>query len=102
MKKLLVTILTVILAVPLFAQTTDDHAKTKKGAAIGGSIGAVVGAVLGNNRGHHSAKRGAVVGGVTGAAAGAIIGATMDKQEREVPQIPDLSVNRTADDELHV
>ena len=102
MKKLLATLLTVILAVPMFAQTTDDHAKTKKGAAIGGTLGAVVGAVIGNNRGHHSSKRGAVVGGVAGAAAGAIVGAMMDKQERELRQIPGVSVNRTADDELNV
>src|SRR5436305_10846516 len=102
MKKLLVTILTVILAVPLFAQTTDDHAKTKKGAAIGGTLGAVFGAVIGNNKGHHSSKRGAVVGGVAGAAAGAIVGAMMDKQERELRQIQGVSVTRTAPDELNV
>lgn len=102
MKKLFATILTVLLAVPMFAQTTDDHAKTKKGAVIGGTLGAVFGAVIGNNRGHHSSKRGAVVGGVAGAAAGAIVGAMMDKQERELRQIPGVSVNRTADDELNV
>src|SRR5436305_6702729 len=102
MKKLLVTILTVILAVPLFAQTTDDHAKTKKVAAIGGTLGAVFGAIIDNNRGHHSAKRGAVVGGVAGAAAGAIVGAMMDKQERELRQINGVNVTRTADNELNV
>ena len=69
MKRFIATMLTVLLAVPLFAQstfaqttTTDDHAKTKKGAAIGAAAGAIVGAVIGNNRGHHSSKRGAVVG----------------------------------------
>jgi outer membrane protein OmpA-like peptidoglycan-associated protein len=102
MKKLFATILTVLMAVPLFAQTTDDHAKTKKGVAIGGALGAVVGAVIGNNRGHHSSKRGAVVGGVAGAAAGAIVGAMMDKQERELRQIQGVNVTRTADDELNV
>lgn len=102
MKKLLATVLTVLMAVPLFAQTTDDHAKTKKGAAVGGVLGAVVGAVIGNNRGHHSSKRGAVVGGVAGAAAGAIVGAMMDKQERELRQINGVNVTRTADDELNV
>jgi outer membrane protein OmpA-like peptidoglycan-associated protein len=102
MKKLLATMLTVLLAVPLFAQTTDDHAKTKKGAVVGGALGAVVGAVIGNNRGHHSSKRGAVVGGVAGAAAGAIVGAMMDKQERELRQIEGVNVTRTADDELKV
>ena len=101
MKKLLATVLTVLLAVPVFAQT-DDHAKTKKGAVIGGTLGAVVGAVIGNNRGHHSSKRGAVVGTVAGAAAGAIVGAMMDKQERELRQIEGVNVTRTADDELKV
>jgi len=102
MKKLLAIMFTVILAVPLFAQTTDDHAKAKKGAVVGGTLGTIVGAVIGNNRGHHSAKRGAVVGAVAGTAAGAIVGAMMDKQERELRQIPGVSVNRTADDELNV
>ena len=51
----------VLIAVPMFAQTTDDHAKAKTGAVIGGVASAIAGAVIGNNRGHHSAKRGAVV-----------------------------------------
>jgi len=101
MKKLFATILTILMAVPLFAQV-DDHAKTKKGAAIGGTLGAVVGAVIGNNRGHHSSKRGAVVGAVAGGAAGAIVGAMMDKQERELRQIEGVNVTRTADNELNV
>jgi len=102
MKKLIAMILTAILATPMFAQTVDDHAKTKKGAVIGGVAGAIAGAVIGNNRGHHSSKRGAVVGGVAGAAAGAIVGAMMDKQERELRQINGVSVTRTADNELNV
>jgi outer membrane protein OmpA-like peptidoglycan-associated protein len=109
MKRLIATMLTLILAVPLFAQTTfaqttttDDHAKTKSGAAIGAAAGAIVGAVIGNNRGHHSAKRGAVVGTIAGGAAGAIVGAMMDKQERELRQIEGVNVTRTADDELKV
>jgi len=103
MKRLIATMLTVLLAVPLFAQTTtDDHAKAKKGAAIGAAAGAIVGAVIGNNRGHHSSKRGAVVGTIAGGAAGAIVGAMMDKQERELRQIEGVNVTRTADDELKV
>jgi len=104
MKKLLasvMTVLTVLFSVPVFAQTSDN-AKAKKGAVIGGTLGAVVGAVIGNNRGHHSSKRGAVVGTVAGAAAGAIVGHMMDKQERELRQIEGLNVTRTADDELNV
>src|SRR2546430_12666102 len=87
MKRYIATLLTVMMVGTTagFAQTVDDHAKTKKGAVIGGVAGAIVGAAIGNNRGHHSAKRGAVVGAVAGTAARAIVGAMMDKQEREVP-----------------
>jgi len=86
----------------MFAQTVDEHAKTKKGAVIGGIAGAIAGAVIDNNRGHRSAKRGAVVGGVAGAAAGAIVGAMMDRQERELRQIQGVNVTRTAPGELNV
>ena len=104
MKTYLATFLTLLLvAATGFAQTTtDDHAKAKKGAVIGGVAGAIVGAAIDNNRGHHSAKRGAVIGGVAGTAAGAIVGAMMDKQERELRQIEGVSVSRTAPDELKV
>jgi outer membrane protein OmpA-like peptidoglycan-associated protein len=101
MKKLIATMLTVLMATAAFAQT-DTHAKAKKGAVIGGTLGAVVGAVLGNNGGHHSSKRGAVVGAVAGGAAGAIVGAMMDRQQRELQQIPGVDVTRTANDELKV
>ena len=109
MKKLLATILTTMLvSAPMFANslfsgdpaTTRD--KTVKGTAIGATLGAAVGAVIGNNRGHHSAKRGAVVGAVAGGAAGAIVGSMIDKQERELRQIPGVDVQRTADNELNV
>src|SRR5437764_12738438 len=102
MKKLIATILTALLATAGFAQTVDDHAKTKKGAVIGGVAGAIIGAAIDNNRGRHSAKRGAVIGGVAGTAAGAIVGAMMDKQERELRQIEGVNVTRTAPDELKV
>jgi outer membrane protein OmpA-like peptidoglycan-associated protein len=103
MKQLIATILAVLLAAPVFAQTTtDDHQKAKSGAAIGAAAGAIVGAVLGNNRGHHSAKRGAVVGTLAGGAAGAIVGAMMDKQERELRQIQGVNVTRTSGNELKV
>jgi outer membrane protein OmpA-like peptidoglycan-associated protein len=102
MKQFIASILTALLvAAPAFAQT-DDHAKTKSGAAIGAAAGAIVGAVIGNNRGHHSSKRGAVVGTLAGGAAGAIVGAMMDKQERELRQIQGVNVSRTADNELNV
>jgi outer membrane protein OmpA-like peptidoglycan-associated protein len=104
MKKSLAAILIAAFTVTTaFAgDVATERDKTKKGAIIGGIAGTVVGAVIGNNRGHHSAKRGAVVGAVAGTAAGAIVGAMMDKQERELRQIPGIDVQRTADDELNV
>lgn len=99
---MLLTVLLVATTGTGFAQTTDDHAKAKKGAIIGGVAGAVAGAIIGNNRGHHSSKRGAVVGAVAGTAAGAIVGAMMDKQERELRQIEGVNVTRTSEDELKV
>lgn len=101
MKKLLATILTLLMAAPLFAQT-DTHAKTKKGAVIGGIAGALAGAIIDNNRGHHNAARGAVIGGIAGGAAGAIVGSMMDRQERELRQIQGVSVTRTSSNELNV
>jgi outer membrane protein OmpA-like peptidoglycan-associated protein len=103
MKKLLASTLTVLLfaTTTVFAQT-DDHAKAKKGAIIGGIAGAIAGGVISNNRNGHSGKRGAIVGGLAGTAAGAIVGAMMDKQERQLRQINGVDVTRTADNELKV
>jgi outer membrane protein OmpA-like peptidoglycan-associated protein len=103
MKKLLASTLTVLLfaTTTVFAQT-DDHAKAKKGAVIGGIAGAIAGDIISNNRNGHSGKRGAIVGGLAGTAAGAIVGAMMDKQERQLRQIPGVDVSRTADNELKV
>jgi len=110
MKKLIASLLTTLLvSAPAFANSfsgTSDPAasrdKTVKGAVIGGTLGAAVGAVISNNRAGHSAKRGAIVGAVAGTAAGAIVGAMIDKQERELRQIPGVDVQRTADNELNV
>jgi outer membrane protein OmpA-like peptidoglycan-associated protein len=103
MKKLLASTLTILLlSTTAFAQAVDDHAKAKKGAVIGGIAGAIAGGVISNNRNGHSGKRGAIVGGLAGTAAGAIVGAMMDKQERQLREIPGVAVTRTADNELKV
>lgn len=106
MKRLLASILVLLLAIPAaFAQTTDttdQHAKTKRGAAIGGVAGAIVGGVLGKKGSHHNTTRGAVLGGAIGAAAGGIVGAMMDKQERELRQIQGVNVQRVSPGELNV
>lgn len=102
MKQFFASILVVLLAVPVAFAQTDNRAKTKRGAVIGGVAGAIVGGVLGNNRGSGNAKRGAVIGGAVGAATGAIVGAMMDKQERELRQIEGVNVQRVGNDELKV
>ncbi len=102
MKQFIASILALMLVVPAAFAQVDDHAKTKKGAVIGGVAGAIVGGVLGNNRGSGNAKRGVVIGGVVGAATGAIVGAMMDKQERELRQINGVNVQRVGNDELAV
>ena len=102
MKKLIAILLITFMSTAAFAQTTDTHAKAKKGAVIGGVAGAIAGAIIHNNRGSGNAKRGAVVGGVVGAATGAIVGAMMDKQERALRQIEGVDVTRTGEDSLKV
>lgn len=102
MKQLIASILVLLFVVPAAFAQTDNHAKTKRGAAIGGVAGAIVGGVLGNNRGSGNAKRGAVIGGVVGGATGAIVGAMMDRQEKALRQIEGVNVQRVSNDELKV
>src|SRR5712691_4952335 len=102
MKHFIASILALLLIVPAAFAQTDNHAKTKKGAVIGGAAGAIVGGVLGNNRGKGNGTRGAVIGGAVGAATGAIVGAMMDRHEKELRQIQGVNVQRTSPDELKV
>ena len=102
MKQFIASILVLLFVVPAAFAQVDNHAKAKRGAAIGGVAGAIVGGVLGNNRGSGNAKRGAVIGGVVGGATGAIVGAMMDKQEKALRQIEGVNVQRVNQDELKV
>jgi outer membrane protein OmpA-like peptidoglycan-associated protein len=102
MKQFIASILVMLFVVPATFAQVDDHAKAKKGAAIGGVAGAIVGGVLGNNRGKGNATRGAVIGGVVGGATGVIVGAMMDKQEKSLRQIEGVNVQRVNNDELKV
>jgi outer membrane protein OmpA-like peptidoglycan-associated protein len=76
---------------------TQDTAgrKTATGAAIGAAAGAVTGAVIGHQTG--SRTKGAVIGGVAGAAVGGAIGYQLDKQAKELEQIPNMEVARQED-----
>ena len=67
----------------------------KKGAVIGGAVGAGAGAVIGN-QGNRTGT-GAIVGGAVGAAAGAIIGDYMERQKKELEQVPGADVEREDD-----
>jgi outer membrane protein OmpA-like peptidoglycan-associated protein len=102
MKQFIASILVMLFVVPATFAQVDDHAKAKKGAAIGGVAGAIVGGVLGNNRGKGNGTRGAVLGGVVGGATGAIVGAMMDKQEKSLRQIDGVNVQRVNNNELKV
>jgi outer membrane protein OmpA-like peptidoglycan-associated protein len=102
MKHFIASILVVLLIVPAAFAQVDNHAKAKRGAAIGGVAGAIVGGVLGNNRGKGNGTRGAVLGGVVGAAAGTIVGVMMDRQEKALRQIDGVNVQRVGADELKV
>ena len=76
---------------------TQEVAKTKtaQGAGIGAAAGAVTGAVIGHQSGNKGA--GAVIGGLAGAAIGGAVGYQLDKQAKELEQIPNTQVTRQED-----
>lgn len=78
----------------------DPNQKTKKGAGIGAAAGAVVGAIIGNQTGNPTT--GAVIGAAAGAAIGGAVGHKMDKQQKELQQIPNVEVTRPAENEINV
>jgi outer membrane protein OmpA-like peptidoglycan-associated protein len=96
----------VIVLVALFftaCQTTDPNdpnAKAKRGAGAGAAVGAVVGAIIGNQTG--DPRTGAVIGAAVGAAVGASVGHDLDKQQRELQQIPGVEVTRPSENQIDV
>jgi outer membrane protein OmpA-like peptidoglycan-associated protein len=69
--------------------------KTAQGAVIGAATGALAGAVIGHQSGHKGA--GAVIGGLAGAGIGGAVGYQLDKQAKELEQIPNTQVTRRED-----
>ena len=69
--------------------------RTAAGAGIGAATGALAGTVIGHQTG--SRTKGAVIGGVAGAAIGTAIGYQLDKQAKELEQIPNMEVARKED-----
>jgi outer membrane protein OmpA-like peptidoglycan-associated protein len=79
---------------------TDDTTardKTKRGAIAGAAAGAVLGAVIGEGEADEI-----LAGAAIGAGVGAGVGAYMDRQERELTEIPGTTVERVGDDLLLV
>ncbi|MBW2058224.1 MAG: OmpA family protein [Deltaproteobacteria bacterium] len=92
----LVFALGVFLLIAGCAQTREvAKTKTAKGAAIGAASGAVVGGIIGHQSGHTAT--GAVIGGVAGGVIGGAIGHRLDKQAKELEQIPNTEVERKED-----
>jgi len=78
------------------AQTEGvSRKRTAQGAAIGAATGALAGAVIGHQSGHKGT--GAVIGGLAGAGIGAAVGHQLDKQAKELEQIPNTEVTRQED-----
>jgi len=76
---------------------TQDITKKKsvKGGALGGLAGAAAGAAIGSMSGN--AGKGAAIGAAAGVAIGALIGHNLDKQEKELKEIPNTTVTRHED-----
>jgi outer membrane protein OmpA-like peptidoglycan-associated protein len=99
-RKPAVLLLTVLFAWSCATSDDDPNKKAKRGAAIGAAAGAVVGAIIGNQSGNN--RTGAIVGAAAGAAIGGAVGHDMDKQQKELSQIPGVEVTRPSENEIEV
>ena len=79
----------------LFAYGCKSMNKTQTGAAAGAAGGAAVGAVVGKVA--HNTALGAIIGATVGGVTGGIIGRQMDKQAKEIAQIPGAEVKRVGE-----
>lgn len=79
------------------APSDDPYAQTKRNAAIGAAIGAAAGFFVGDGELDEILGTAAV-----GAGVGAGIGLYMDKQQQELEQIEDVSVERLDEETLRV
>jgi outer membrane protein OmpA-like peptidoglycan-associated protein len=94
--KKIIAFFSILFVLTACAQTQEvTKTKTAKGAGIGAVAGAATGAVIGSMAGQ--AGKGAVIGGIAGTAIGAVIGHELDKQEKELNQIPNTTVTREED-----
>ena len=85
----------ILACASIFVAGCSNMNKAQKGAVIGSASGAVVGAAVGT-----AAKNtvlGAIIGAAVGGATGAIIGHQMDKQAKEISNIPGAEVKRVGE-----
>lgn len=84
-----------IIAISLFAVGCKSLTKAQKGVMIGAAGGGAVGAGVGKAAGNTAL--GAIIGATVGGVTGGIIGRQMDKQAKELEQIPGAEVKRVGE-----
>lgn len=94
---LIATVLSLSLGACASTPSDDPYANTKRNAAIGAAIGAAAGFFVGDGELDEILGTAAV-----GAGVGAGIGVYMDRQQRELEQIEEASVERIDEETLRV
>jgi outer membrane protein OmpA-like peptidoglycan-associated protein len=99
-RKFSILILATVFAAACATTSDDPNAKAKRAAGIGAAAGAIAGAIIGNQTGNPAT--GAIIGAAVGAGVGGAVGHNMDKQQRELQQIPGVEVTRPAENQINV
>lgn len=96
MKKInIASLLFLLVVIGLLGSGCKSMNKTQTGAVIGTAGGAAVGAGIG--KAAHNTALGAIIGAAVGGVTGGIIGKQMDKQAKEISQIPGAEVKRVGE-----
>jgi outer membrane protein OmpA-like peptidoglycan-associated protein len=90
-----ITFLIAISIILFYLLGCKSLTKSQKGAMIGAGAGGAVGAGIGKAAGNTAL--GAILGASVGGVAGGIIGKQMDKQAKEIEQIPGAQVQRVGE-----
>jgi len=99
-KASVIVLATLLVAACATTDPNDPNAKAKRGAGAGAAVGAVVGAIIGNQSG--DSRTGAVIGAAVGAAIGGAVGHDLDKQQKELQQIPGIEVTRPSENQIDI
>src|SRR5215210_9011757 len=96
MKKIKIgNVLFILVFVGLLTSGCKSMNKMQKGAVIGAAGGAAVGAGVG--KAAHNTALGAIIGAAVGGVTGGVIGRQMDKEAKEIAQIPGAEVKRVGE-----